>query len=123
MAWCQERELDFFPVLYPGFSWFNLHGGELNSIPRLKGEFLWSQVAAAKKAGSTMLYFAMFDEVDEGTALFKVTNDVPVGEGVTFLDIEGVPSDFYLRLVGEAGKVMRGEKPLSEKVPVAVAAE
>ena len=39
----------------------------MNSIPRLKGQFLWSQIVANKKAGADMLYIAMFDEVDEAT--------------------------------------------------------
>ncbi len=52
----------------------------------------------------------MFDEVDEGTAIFKVTNDVPDGEGQSqFVPLEGLPSDFYLKLVGQATQMMRGE--------------
>ena len=47
-----------------------------------------------------MVYQAMFDEVDEGTAIFKCTNDVPVGAS-KFADFEGLPSDFYLKLVGK----------------------
>lgn len=39
------------------------------------------------------------DEVDEGTAIFKCTNDVPVGKS-TFATFEGLPSDFSLKLVG-----------------------
>ena len=114
VAWCRERDLDFFPVVYPGFSWHNLKGDPLDAIPRLKGEFLWSQVVAAKRAGAGMIYVAMFDEVDEGTAIFKCTNQPPVGEGAAFLTYEGLPSDFYLRLTGRAGKLLRGELPLSD---------
>jgi hypothetical protein len=116
-SWCKSRGLDFLPVVFPGFSWHNLHGGKLDDIPRLKGQFLWSQVVAARRAGSEMIYVAMFDEVDEGTAIFKCTNDPPVGEGVSFLTYDGLPSDHYLKLVGRACRLLRGEIPLSEKLP------
>ncbi|WP_182865637.1 xylosidase/arabinosidase [Stieleria mannarensis] len=113
--WCDERRIDFLPVVFPGFSWHNLTGDPLDSIPRLKGQFLWSQFVAAKRAGCQMVYVAMFDEVDEGTAIFKCTNDPPVGEDVRFLTYEGLPSDYYLKLVGQGGKLLRDEIPLSEK--------
>ena len=64
-----------------------------------------------------MIYVAMFDEVDEGTAIFKCTNDVPVDDKSKFVTYEGLPSDFYLRLTGAGGKLLRGEIPLSENVP------
>lgn len=115
--WCVEHQLDFLPVVFPGFSWHNLKGDPLDSIPRLKGQFLWSQIMAAKRVGSEMIYVAMFDEVDEGTAIFKCTNDPPVGEGVQFLGYEGLPSDYYLRLVGAGGKLLRDEIPLTDSVP------
>ena len=116
--WCSQRELDYMPVLFPGFSWHNLKGDKLNSIPRQKGKFFWSQVVGAMQAKSDMLYIAMFDEVDEGTAIFKCTNSPPTANGSTFSDLEGLPSDFYLRLAGEAGKVLRKEVRIEEKVPL-----
>jgi hypothetical protein len=120
IAWCAERKADFLPVVFPGFSWFNMQGKQFDAMPRLKGEFLWSQFVAAKRAGATMIYVAMFDEVDEGTAIFKCTNDTPVGEGVRFLDYEGLPSDFYLRLTGAGARLLRGELPIRDTVPAIV---
>ncbi len=117
IAWCVERKLDYLPVVFPGFSWSNMKGAPLDQIPRLKGEFLWSQFAAAKTAGATMLYTAMFDEVDEGTAIFKCTNDVPVRGDSRFLTYEGLPSDFYLKLTGAGAKMLRGELPVKEPLP------
>jgi len=117
VAWCRERNLQYMPVLYAGFSWANMTAGPLNQVPRLKGQFFWSQVSAAKKAGAEMLYVAMFDEVDEGTAIYKCTNTPPEGPA-KFVTYEGLPSDFYLRLAGAAGKVIRDELPLSEAVPL-----
>lgn len=117
MAWCRERGLDYLPVVFPGFSWHNMHGGALDAIPRLRGRFLWSQIFEAKRVGAKMIYVAMFDEVDEGTAIFKCTNDVPVGAESRFIGYEGLPSDFYLRLTGLGGKLLRGEIPATAEIP------
>jgi hypothetical protein len=62
-----------------------------------------------------MLYVAMFDEMDEGTAIFKCSNTPP--EGVRLCDYEGVPTDHYLWLTGQAGKMLRGEIPFSTAMP------
>ena len=109
LEWCAERGIDFLPVVFPGFSWHNLKGAPLDYIPRRKGEFLWSQFTAAKEIGAAMCYVAMFDEVDEGTAIFKCTNDPPTGNDVPFITYEGLPSDHYLRLTGKGARLMRGE--------------
>ncbi|MGI9240136.1 MAG: glycoside hydrolase family 71/99-like protein, partial [Verrucomicrobiales bacterium] len=98
--WCERNKIEYLPVLFPGFSWHNLTGEKLDSIPRRGGKFLWDQFVGTRAAGSQAAYIAMFDEVDEGTAIFKCTNDPPVGEGVRFLDYRGLPSDHYLRLTG-----------------------
>jgi hypothetical protein len=112
LEWCRTHTLDYLPVVFPGFSWHNLKPeAPLGQIPRLKGGFLWSQFTAAKAAGAAMIYVAMFDEVDEGTAIFKCTNEPPVGPN-PFLTWEGLPSDHYLWLTGEGGRLLRGERPL-----------
>jgi hypothetical protein len=59
----------------------------------------------------------MFDEIDEGTAIFKVSNNPPVGVTKFISYEEGVPSDYYLWLTGQAGKMLRKEIPLSESQP------
>lgn len=115
--WCSERGVDYLPVVFPGFSWHNLTGDPLDDIPREGGRFLWSQFVAAKRSGAKMIYVAMFDEVDEGTAIFKCTNEPPVGENVRFLTYEGLPSDHYLWLTGEAGRMLRGERPATRVLP------
>lgn len=117
IGWCMEHSMDYLPVVFPGFSWHNLKPEDpLDKIPRLKGEFLWSQFVGAKKAGASMIYVAMFDEVDEGTAIFKCTNNPPVGENA-FLTYEGLPNDHYLWLTGQAGRMLRGEIPVVETLP------
>lgn len=117
LEWCKAHRKEFMPVVFPGFSWHNMNPqSPSDQIPRLKGQFLWTQYVQAKKAGATMVYQAMFDEVDEGTAIFKCTNDPPVGAS-HFITYDGLPSDFYLKLVGNAGRLLRGEIRASEEVP------
>ena len=119
IEWCKENGKDYLPVVWPGFSWANLRRDEKlsNAVPRLGGQFLWKQYVEAKKAGAVMIYQAMFDEVDEATAIFKCTNDPPVGEKVKFIGYEGLPSDHYLWLTGMGGKLIRGEIKVTEKLP------
>jgi hypothetical protein len=98
------------PVVFPGFSWHNMNRtAPFNPIPRRGGRFFWRQVDRALRARSTMLYGAMFDEVDEGTAMFKVAaspREAPVERPVVTMDADGksLPSDWYLRLAREAQK-------------------
>lgn len=119
VAWCRARGIDYLPVAFPGFSWHNLQNGTapLDAIPRRQGRFFWSQITAAKRAGADMLYVAMFDEVDEGTAIFKVSDQPPTANGAKFITNEGLPADHYLRLTGHAGKLFRGEVPVTDELP------
>lgn len=119
VEWCARNKKDYAPVLFPGFSWFNLQSGvaaPTDAIPRLGGEFLWRQVYGAISAGAKSLYLAMFDEIDEGTALFKCTNNPPVGES-PFVTYKEVEPDHYMWLSGQAAKALRGETELSKTMP------
>ena len=107
MSECERIGIDYLPVVFPGFSSFHQMGKPLNEIPRLGGHFLWRQMYNVLTAGSSMMYVAMFDEVDEGTAIFKVAatqEDAPVGTEFLTLDMDGhkLPNDWYLRVVGAA---------------------
>ncbi len=115
LTWCREHEIECLPVVFPGFSWHNMNSGPSDQIPRMQGKFLWTQFSDAKKAGVSMVYVAMFDEVDEGTAIFKCVNDVPQGQQSEFVTYENLPSDFYLKLVGKGTRLIRGEISLTEK--------
>lgn len=124
MKWCNEHHVDYVPCVYPGFSWHNLSRSEFpddvkpsGSIPRQGGRFYWQLISTAINSGAEMLYVAMFDEVNEGTAIFKVTDSPPVSEVAKFAGMDGKPSDTYLWLTGEAAKMLRKEKPLSLKIP------
>lgn len=102
--------MGFMPVIYPGFSWDNLRRqppGSTN-VPRLGGEFYWRQFQVAAGLRIEMVKVAMFDEVDEGTAIFKVSNTPPTQ--AHFITYEDRPSDWYLRLTGAGSKLIRGER-------------
>jgi hypothetical protein len=117
IEWCRQRGREYMPVVFTGFSWHNKKPTfPLDQIPRLQGRFLWTQYVQAKKVGATMIYQAMFDELDEGTAIFKCTNSPPTGSS-RFVTYEGLPSDYYLWLTGTGGRLLRGEIELDEKIP------
>ncbi len=118
IAEARKSGMMYLPVIYPGFSWDNLKKlpPGTSKIPRLGGDFFWRQFHDAANLGLDMAFVAMFDEVDEGTAIFKVTNDPP--RGAYFGTYEGKPSDWYLRLTGEGTRVLRGERPNSRNIPI-----
>ncbi len=111
IKWCKDHKLELMPVAFPGFSWHNLRQGNaaLNQIPRRNGEFLWAHFREYKKLNASMIYVAMFDEVDEATAIFKCSNAVPVSGQSKFIGYDGLPSDFYLKLTGTATRWLRNE--------------
>jgi hypothetical protein len=121
--WCQSHStpshpIDYLPVIWPGFSAHNANRTDptkpFNQMPRNGGQFFWYQAYyTINSAHANMLYIAMFDEVDEGTAIFKFTNNPPHPSGVDFLtpNYDGIllPSDEYLWLTGQAARALRGE--------------
>ncbi len=118
--WCKNNNKDYLPVAFPGFSWHNMNlTSALDQIPRLGGNFLWTQYYNFIRVGATMIYQAMFDEINEGTAIFKCTNDPPVGAS-SFVTYEGLPSDQYLWLVGQGDRMLNNEIPLSTTFPTRV---
>lgn len=108
MEWCRKNSVDYAPLAFPGFSWKNMHKDSA-PISRNKGSFYWKQLSSHIAQGAEMLYLAMFDEIDEGTALFKCAVDVPVGESY-FLPVDKeLGSDHYLILSGKAAKILKNK--------------
>ena len=123
LAEARANGRDYLPVIWPGFSWHNLNGGALNQIPRNGGRFWWRQLYNCLTVGCNMVYGAMFDEMDEGTAMLKMAPTVaqlPAQGTFVPLNIDGeaLPSDWYLRLAGEGGKMLRREIPLTVTRPI-----
>jgi len=125
IKWTKERGVDYVPIVYPGFSWRNLslknkdlaRYTAYGAIPRLGGRFYWDQMATMVQAGAKMLYVAMFDEIDEGTAIFKISDTPPNSDKAHFIANDGMPSDHYLWLTGMGAKMLRKEIPVKLDMP------
>jgi hypothetical protein len=123
LAELRKNKQVYMPVIFPGFSWANLNrDAPKNAIPRNRGEFLWRQAYNAKAAGATVLKIAMFDEVNESTAMFKLAakrKDAPDQGFWLTLDADGsdLPSDWYLRLAAEITRAFHGEISLKSTLP------
>ena len=122
---------EFMPVIYPGTSQHNLFISEkgsdtlpFNMVPRNCGQFIWTQAARDKKEGANTLYVAMFDEVDEGTAMFKLARpaDDPREVPMLSLDADGckIPSDWYLRVLREISLMLKSQAPPPDKLPLRI---
>lgn len=90
--WCRERGVDYAPNVWPGFDWSHQRPASM-PYDRHGGDFLWKQAYYdIAVAGAEMIYIAMFDEIDEGTAIFKTLrkSDAP----------SNVPdTDYYVKYV------------------------
>lgn len=107
VKWAKEHGVDYAPLCFPGFSWRNMHyPNETVQIARNGGSFFSKQLDHCISAGAEMIYIAMFDEIDEGTAIMKCASRVPkASPGATFVPMDG---DLYLRIVGQAARRLRG---------------
>ncbi len=115
---------EYMPVVFPGTSFHNDSGWPFNDTPRQGGNFYWRQVYNAVSIGAPMIYNAMFDEVDEGTAMYKLaatSADQPEGVDLVAMDTDGygLPNDWYLQLAGAASQMLRGDLPLTADIPLA----
>jgi hypothetical protein len=117
VAELKGSNIGYMPTAFPGFSWDNLRRAApgKTQIARKKGEFYWRQFSIFRELNIRTVFVGMFDEVDEGTAIYKVSNTIPVGK--YFATYEGLPSDYYLKLTGAATKMIRGDAPLSATIP------
>ena len=107
--------VEYMPVIFPGYSRYNAANGKeiaFNRILRDCGNFYSHLAHAEIKTGTTMLYTAMFDEVNEGTAIFKVAaveSEIPVGAKLVKLNDNhcNVATDTYLKLAGSITRLLR----------------
>jgi len=114
--------LRYMPVVSPGFSWSNLMRNRdkadqavLNRTPRNCGRFLWRQMSDLLDLHVDALYVAMFDEADEGTAIFPAetrADKLPAGSKMVYLNQDGcfLPDDWYLRVTGAGAGFLHESK-------------
>lgn len=85
IQWCKDNNVGYAVHTYPGGSDRNMHPNNGLDQPsdgtggRYGGQFFWNQLSNAIKSGANSIYVGMFDEIDEGTAIYKQLNvkDVP----------------------------------------------
>lgn len=123
----RARKQEYMPVIFPGFSWHNLNrNSPENQIPRLGGRFLWRQAYNARSAGALFVKIAMFDEVNEGTAIFKAVSSrkqAPRPGYWLTLDADGyqLPDDWYLQLAAAISRMFHGTAGITPEMPSTMA--
>jgi hypothetical protein len=126
LTYAKQNGILYLPVIWPGYSFHNQNNAlAFNQDPRYGGNFLWQQaydtLLAEKNAGEPqMMYGAMFDEMNEGTAFFKqATSSSGWPSNLTMVPLNSdgytqIPSDWYLQVGGQIDKMTNGSIPLSQ---------
>ena len=122
-TYLDARNIDYMPVIFPGFAWSQWNDGDVNATPRNAGDFMWKQARNITSLGVTSMYFAMFDEYDEGTAIMKNATDwsmIPTDQYFLTSSADGIwlSSDFQLRVAGASIEMLKGSRAVTTTVPV-----
>lgn len=104
LAECAAWGIDYQPCVLPG---------AVGDRQRAHGDFMWRQFYNMGRAGVASVYISMFDEYNEGNQIAKTAESqvwVPTGSGLLALDEDGTAcsSDYYLRLTGDGGRLLKG---------------
>jgi hypothetical protein len=110
---CQAHGIDYLPCVLPG---------DLSSGARRHGDYYWRSLYNMIRLGSQGLYVSMFDEFNEGNQIAKTAETaafVPAGSGIRALDEDGTAcsADYYLRITGDGGKMLKGQIALTAVRP------
>jgi hypothetical protein len=114
---CDAHGIDYQPCVMPG---------DLQARDRAHGDFMWRQFYNMVRVGAQGIYISMFDEFNEGNQIAKTTAtsaDVPSGSGILALDEDGTAcsSDYYLRLTGDGGRMLKGQIAVTTQRPTSPA--
>ena len=112
-AYCNARGIDFQPCVLPG---------DVVARQRRHGDFMWRQFYNVVRAGAQGIYISMFDEYNEGNQIAKTAENasmIPAGSGFLALDEDGTAcsADYYLRLTGDGGRMLKGQLALTATRP------
>lgn len=123
-AYCNAHGIDYQPCVLPG-----------DTGQRAHGDFMWRQFYNMKRLGCQGIYISMFDEYNEGNQIACTAENasmIPAGSGAVYftLDQDGTScsSDYYLRLTGDGGKMLKGQialtsvRPTQPRLPASVPA-
>ncbi|MCX5144501.1 MULTISPECIES: glycoside hydrolase family 71/99-like protein [unclassified Streptomyces] len=110
---CDAHGIDYQPCVMPG---------DLQERHRAHGDFMWRQFYNMVRVGAQGIYISMFDEYNEGNQIAKTAESaaqVPAGSGIWALDEDGTScsSDYYLRLTGDGGRMLKKEIALTATRP------
>jgi hypothetical protein len=113
MAECAAHGIDYQPCVLPG---------SVTGRQRAHGDFMWRQFYNMCRAGVQGIYISMFDEYNEGNQIAKTAESqawVPTNSGFLALDEDGTAcsSDYYLRLTGDGGRMLKGQIALTPTRP------
>ncbi|MBL1113183.1 xylosidase [Streptomyces sp. 110] len=110
---CDANGIDYQPCVLPG---------DTQSRQRAHGDFMWRQFYNMVRVGAQGIYISMFDEYNEGNQIAKTAENasmVPSGSGIWALDEDGTvcSSDYYLRLTGDGGRMLKKQIALTPDRP------
>jgi hypothetical protein len=113
LAECAAHGIDYQPCVLPG---------AVTLRQRAHGDFMWRQFYNMVRAGVQGVYISMFDEFNEGNQIAKTAESqawIPTGSGFLALDEDGTAcsSDYYLRLTGDGGRMLKGQLALTATRP------
>jgi hypothetical protein len=110
---CNANGIDYQPCVLPG---------DVSGRQRVHGDFMWHQFYNMVRVGAQGIYISMFDEYGEGNQIAKTAASqatTPAGSGLLALDEDGTAcsSDYYLRLTGDGGRMLKGQIALTATRP------
>jgi len=115
LADCTANGVDYQPCVLPG---------DVSGRQRVHGDFMWRQFYNMVRGGVQSIYISMYDEFNEGNQIVKTAESaayLPTNSGLLGLNEDGTAcsSDYYLRLTGDGGRMLKGQIALTATRPTA----